>query len=132
MLGRALGGKILDIYAREKVIKPCLAIVAMAMVILPFSSTLSLFILVAVMLGMGWAFLYPSLMIHAMENAGSAQGPAMATFTALGDLGAGLGPMIMGFILQRTSYPVMFVCLIFTGVINFLYFYYAIEKRGKG
>lgn len=131
MLGRALGGKILDIYAREKVIKPCLAIIVMAMVILPFSSTLSMFILVAVLLGMGWAFLYPSLMIHAMENAGSAQGPAMATFTALGDLGAGLGPMIMGFILQRTSYPIMFVCLILTGIINFLYFYYAIEKKGK-
>jgi MFS family permease len=132
MLGRALGGKILDIYAREKVIKPCLAIVVTAMVILPFSSTLSMFILVAVLLGMGWAFLYPSLMIHAMENAGSARGPAMATFTALGDLGAGLGPMIMGFILQRTSYPIMFVCLILTGVINFLYFYYAIEKKGEG
>lgn len=131
MLGRALGGKILDIYTREKVIRPCLAIIVIAMVILPFSNTLTMFILVAVMLGTGWAFLYPSLMIHTMENAGSAQGPAMATFTALGDLGAGLGPMIMGFILQRTSYPIMFFCLILTAITNFLYFYYAIEKKRK-
>jgi len=131
MLGRALGGKILDIYTREKVIRPCLAIIVIAMVILPFSNTLTMFILVAVMLGTGWAFLYPSLMIHTMENAGSAQGPAMATFTALGDLGAGLGPMIMGFILQKTSYPIMFVCLILTAITNFLYFYYAIEKKRK-
>jgi len=35
-------------------------------------------------------FIYPSLLIYAIENAGSAQGPAMATFTALGDLGAGI------------------------------------------
>ncbi len=55
----------------------------------------------------------------------------MATFTALADLGAGLGPMIMGFVLERTSYPIMFVCLILTGVINFLYFYYAIGRSRK-
>jgi len=38
----------------------------------------------------------------------------------------------MGVILQWTSYPIMFLCLTLIGVINFLYFYYAIgEKRGK-
>jgi MFS family permease len=101
------------------------------MVILTFSTTLPMFILVAVILGAGWALLYPSLLIYAIENAGSAQGPAMATFTALGDLGAGIGPMIMGIILQRTSYPIMFSCLALTGAINFLYFYYAMGKKGK-
>jgi len=82
-------------------------------------------------LGTGWAFLYPSLTIHVIETAGLSRGPAMATFTALADLGAGLGPMIMGFILQRTSYPIMFACLTLTGVTNFLYFYYAMGKKGK-
>jgi len=53
----------------------------------------------------------------------------MATFTALGDLGAGLGPMIMGIVLQKTGYPIMFTCLIFTGVANFLFYYYAIGKK---
>jgi MFS family permease len=82
-----------------------------------------------VILGIGWSLLYPSLMIYAIERAGAAQGPAMGTFTALADLGAGIGPMIMGVILQWTSYPVMFFCLALIGVINFLYFYYAIGKR---
>jgi len=46
--------------------------------------------------------------------------------------GIGIGPMIMGIILQWTSYPIMFLCLTFIGVLNSLYFYYAIgKKRGK-
>jgi MFS family permease len=131
VLGRILGGKILDIYDRKKVIVPCLIAIFISMVILTFSTTLPMFILVAVILGTGWALLYPSLLIYAIENAGSAQGPAMGTFTALGDLGAGIGPMIMGIILQGTSYPIMFSCLALTGAINFLYFYYVIGKGKK-
>ena len=130
-LGRILGGKILDIYDRNKVIVPCLTAIFISMVILTFSTTLPMFILVAVIYGTGLALLFPSLLIYAIEKAGSAQGPAMGTFTALADLGTGLGPMMMGIILQGTSYPIMFSCLALTGAINFLYFYYVIGKRKR-
>jgi MFS family permease len=131
MVGRSLGARILDTYERGKVLLPCLALVVIALIVLPFSSSLPMFILVAVLLGAGWALIYPSLMIYAIEKAGSARGPAMATFSALGDLGAGLGPMIMGTVLEKTSYPVMFAGLILTGIINLLYFYYGILKKGR-
>ena len=131
VLGRSLGGRVLDLYDRKKIIMSCLFLVIVSIVILPFSNSLTLFILAAVILGTGWAFLYPSLMMHVMENAGTAQGPAMATFTALGDLGAGVGPMMMGIILEWTSYPVMFLCLILVGVTNFIYFHHAIWKEAK-
>jgi MFS family permease len=131
ILGRSLGGRVLDLYDRKKLIMSCLFVIIVSIVILPFSNSLKMFILAAIILGAGWAFLYPSLMIYVMEKAGTAQGPAMATFTALGDLGAGVGPMIMGIILEWTSYPVMFFCLILVGVTNFVYFYYAIWKEAK-
>jgi predicted MFS family arabinose efflux permease len=129
MLGRVLGGRILDIYDRKKVITSCLSIIVIALIILPFANSLGMFILIAVMLGTGWAFLYPFLTIHVIENAGLEKGPAMGTFTALADLGSGLGPMLMGIVLEKFSYPVMFGCLILTGVLNFLYFYWAIAKK---
>ena len=110
---------------------PCLILIVAAMVLLPFSRTFWMFTLTAVLLGTGWAFLYPSLTTHVIERAGLARGPAMATFTALGDLGAGLGPMIMGFILEKTNYPVMFACLVLSGIINCLYFYHSVMKTGK-
>ena len=131
MLGRLLGGRILDLYERRKVIKPCLALIVVGITIMPFANTLPVFIFIAIILGTGWAFLYPSLTMHVIERAGLSRGPAMGTFTALADLGAGLGPMIMGFILQRTSYPIMYACLTLTGVTNFLYFYYALGKKEK-
>jgi MFS family permease len=131
ILGRSLGGRILDMYAREKVIIPCLIVIIISIVILPFSTTLPMFILVAIIFGTGWAFLYPSLVVYAVENSGSARGPAMGTFTALADLGAGIGPMIMGMILEWTNYPMMFFFLALIGAVNFLYFSYTIRKKRR-
>ncbi len=126
---RGLGGKILDIYPREKIILPCLFNLIISMAILAFSTTLTMFILVAIIWGMGTAFLYPALVAYTIDRAGSSRGPAMGTFTALTDLGAGMGSVIMGIILQLTNYPIMFFCLALTGVINLLYFYFAVRKK---
>lgn len=129
---RGLGGKILDIYPREKIILPCLFNLIISMAILAFSTTLTMFILVAIIWGMGTAFLYPALVAYTIDRAGSSRGPAMGTFTALTDLGAGMGSAIMGIILQWTNYPIMFFCLALTGVINLLYFYFAVRKKPQG
>ncbi|MGA2464535.1 MAG: MFS transporter [Thermodesulfobacteriota bacterium] len=132
ILARGLGGKILDIYAREKVILPCLLAQIIAMSILIFSTTLPMFILVAVIWGMGTAFFYPALVAYVIDLAGPSRGPAIGTYMALSDFGAGMGSVIMGIVLQWTNYPIMFLCLAFTGVINLLYFYFAVRKKGGG
>ncbi len=129
ILARSLGGKILDTCSRETVILPCLFSLAISMALLAFSTTLPMFILVAVLWGTGVAFLYPALVAYALDRAGSSRGPAMGTFTALTDLGAGMGSVIMGIVLQWTNYPIMFSCLALTGIINLLYFYFAIRKK---
>jgi len=105
ILGRALGGKLLDLYSREKVILPCLFIYILSMVILTFSKTLPMFILVAADLGDWNAFLGPALIADALDRVGSSAGPAMGTFTAISDVGLTTGPVIMGIVLQSTSYP---------------------------
>jgi predicted MFS family arabinose efflux permease len=130
ILGRSLGGKIFDLYRREKVILPCLIAYVIAMSVLIFSKTLSTFILVAVIWGIGNAFLYPTLVAFALDRAGSLPGPAMGTFTAVADLGSGMGSVIMGIILHWTSYPVMFLSLALVGVINLLYFNFGVRKKG--
>ena len=129
ILARGFGGKIVDLYAREKIMFPCLFTLVISMAILAFSSTLPMFILVAIIWGMGTAFLYPSLVAYTLDRAGSSRGPAMGTFTALTDLGAGMGSVIMGIILQLTNYPIMFLCLALTGVINLLYFHFFVRRK---
>jgi MFS family permease len=129
ILGRALGGKILDLYSREKIILPCLTTYIISMVILAFSKTLPMFILVAVIWGMGHAFLGPTLVVYALDRSGLSRGSVIGTFTAMSDLGICLGPVIMGIILHSTSPPIMFLCLALTGLINLNYFYFFVRNR---
>jgi MFS family permease len=131
ILGRVFGGKLIDLYSREKIILPCCTTYIISMTILAFSKTLPMFILVAVIWGIGNAFFWPSLVAYVLERAGSSRGPAIGTFTAIGDLGIFLGPVIMGIILSFTNYPVMFLCLALIGIINLSYFYFFVRKKRR-
>ena len=129
LLCRALGGKIVDLYSKEKIILRCLPIYIIAMIILAFSKTLPMFILVAFIYGIGPAFLVPALAAYTLDRAGSSPGPAMGTLQAITDLGMTLGPVIMGVIVHATSYPTMFLCLALTGVVNLSYCYFIVIKK---
>lgn len=131
ILGRTFGGRILDLYSKEKVIMPCLLTYIMATVILAFSKTTPMFILVAVIWGAGNAFAFPAFVAYAIDLAGPSRGPALGTFTALSDLGVGLGAVIMGVVLRLTNFQTMFLCLAFTGILNFIYFYFFVMKKTK-
>jgi MFS family permease len=99
------------------------------MIILGFSKTLPMFILVAVFWGIGHAFFMPTLLVYALDRGGSSPGPIMETFTAISDLGLSFGPLIMGIILHLTSHTIMFLCLGLAGVINLNYFIF-LRKKG--
>ena len=129
ILGRTLGGKILDLYSKEKIILPCLFTYIISMVMLAFSKTLPMFILVAIIWGSGHAFLLPTLAVYALDRAGSSPGPVMGTFSAFTDLGISLGPVIMGIIVHTASYPIMFLCLALAGILNLIYFYFFVRKK---
>lgn len=131
ILGRAFGGKVFDRYTREKVILPCLAIQIVAMTILAFSTTFPMFLLTAVVWGIGNAFLYPSLIAYILDRTGSSRGPTIGTYLAVSDLGAGMGPVIMGIILEFSNYRTMFLGLVLISLLNFGYFYRIVTRRRK-
>ena len=128
--GRASAGNIIDRYNREKVILPCLILCIISMAILAFSESLPMFMLVAVIWGMGHAFLFPSLAAHAVDKMGASRGTGMGTFTGLSDLGISLGPVAMGIVIHFTSYPTMFLCLALTGTISLTYFFFFVREKG--
>jgi MFS family permease len=128
-LVRVFIGRILDLHSKERIILPCLFTYIISMAILAFSKTLPMFMLVAVIWGIGSAFLGPAVLAYSLERAGSSPGPVVGTFTAISDLGYSLGPMVMGVILQLTSYPIMFLCMAFIGFISLNYFYFFVRKR---
>lgn len=130
ILGRTVGGSILDRLRRETLILPCMLATVLAMALLAFAKTLPMMILAAVIWALGGVFLYPSLVLWSLDLAGPARGPVMGTFSALQDLGTGLGPVIMGLVLRWTDYPTLFLCLALAGVANVGYFC-LIARRGK-
>ncbi len=130
IVARTFGGQILDRYRRERILGPCLVAQIVAMTILAFSKSLPWFVLVAVIWGMGNAFFYPSLVAYVTDLAGESRGPAMGTYLALSDSGAGMGPVLMGVVLEWTNYPVMFLSLALTGVINLFYLNRVVKKKG--
>jgi MFS family permease len=131
ILARGLGGGIIDLYSREKILLPCLASYVIGMTVLAFSKTLPMFLVVAVITGVGHAFLMPCLMAYALDLAGVSRGPAMGIISAMGDLGMGVGPVLMGIILRLANFWVMFLGLAVISLINFVYFYRLIKKGGK-
>jgi MFS family permease len=130
ILARAFGAKILDVYAKERIILSCFFTYIISAGILAFSKTLPMFILVAMIWGMGYAFLSPALLAYILDRTGSSRGPVMGTFLAISDLGYFLGPVIMGLIIRSTSYSIMFLCLALAGTINLIYFYFFVRRKG--
>jgi len=131
IFARILGGTILDVYGREKVILPCLSTYIISMTLLAFSKTLAMFILVAVISAIGHAFLMPSLYAYTLDLAGPSRGPAIGLLTAMDDLGTGLGSILMGIILHLTNFTIMFLCLALIGLASFIYFYFFVRKNLK-
>ena len=130
IFGRALGARILDLYGKESIILPCLFTYIISTAILAFSTTLPMFILVAMIWGIGHAFLGPTLVAYTLDRVGSSRGPVIGTFTAISDLGISLGPVIMGLVIHTASYQIMFLCLALAGIINLSYFYFFVRKKG--
>jgi len=131
ILGRALGGRILDTYQRDKVILPCLTAYILSMTLLAYSTSLQMFILVAIIQATGHAFLMPALVAYTIDLAGASRGASIGLLSAAGDLGMVLGPTMMGIILRFSSFPAMFLCLALIGLMNFTYFYCSMKKRKK-
>lgn len=129
--GRLFGGKIMDTCNKEKLIIAFLPSMVVLLIILSFSKTLPLFIIVGAIWGIGAAFFVPVAMAYALEYSGSSSGTAVGTFRALQDLGMALGPVVSGMIIPLTGYPGMFLFLAFICSINLCYFQFFVRKRGN-
>jgi predicted MFS family arabinose efflux permease len=129
--GRVIAGRILDTYNKEKMLLTLILISMLAMVLLSFSKTLPLFIVVGLLWGTGASFFMPACMAYALEYAGSSGGAAVGTYQAFVDLGMALGPVIMGLIVPFTGYPVGFLCLALICLINLCYFQFYVRRRNN-
>lgn len=126
---RILGGKLFDVYSKERIITTTILIMIVAVVLIAFSSTLPLFILAGFIWGAGFGLVFPVAMAYSLEYAGSSDGTTVATYQAFMDSGIALGPVIMGIIIPLTGYQMMFFILAFICLANLCYFQFFLKKR---
>jgi MFS family permease len=127
--GRALGGKIQDIWSKERIILTFTFTSMISMVMLSFSQTLPMFIFIGLLWGVGVALIFPVSMAYSLDYAGSSDGTAVGTFRAFMDMGTAIGPMVMGTIIPFTGYRIMFLCLALVCLANLGYFQFYVRKR---
>lgn len=129
LIGRIVGGRILDLYSKEKILLSVLIIYVFVSVILAFSRSLPMFIFVGLLWGTGGAFFYPASIAYALEYADSSSGMAVGTVRAIMDLGMSLGPIVMGTVIPLIDYRAMFLFLAFTCLVNLVYFQFYVRRR---
>ncbi len=127
--GRTMGGKLQDAWSKEKIILAFTFLSMATLVILSFSNTPGMFILVGLFWGTGVAFIFPVSMAYALDYARSSSGTAVGTFRALTDFGFAAGPMVMGLVVPVTGYRVMFQCLALICLINLCYFQFYVRPK---
>lgn len=124
ILMRGFAGRLSDRYGRAAVLVPGILLMALALVLLSFSSSLPLFLTTAVLYGIAFASVHPALTALTIDRATpNNMGAAMGTFTTAFDLGIALGSFLWGFVAQGLGYAAIYqiaagVALI--GLITFL------------
>lgn len=109
ILVRALAGKLSDKKGRKFVILPGMILITCGLLVLSTAISLSVFLIAALLYGLGFGFVHPSLLALLVDSVSEeGRGAAMGTFTAAFDLGIGMGSIVLGFVLQYFGFQVMY------------------------
>jgi MFS family permease len=121
ILVRALAGKLSDIKGRKFVIIPGMVLISTGLWILSTASFLESFLAAALLYGLGFGLVHPSLMAFLVDRVSeTGRGAAMGTFTASFDLGIGTGSILLGLVLQYYGFQVMYTLgglIVFAGAV---------------
>lgn len=113
LLSRLLTGRLIDTRGYRIVIFPGLILVMGSIVLLSVATTLSVFLMAAVLYGFGYGCIHPSLQaIVAARSLPEERGAANSTLLLSSDLGFGLGAVIFGFFANILGYQFIFPLLL--------------------
>ncbi len=109
LVGVRPAGVFADRFGRKAVIVPSAMLSAVALVVFPMSYSYGTFIAAAALWGLGTAFVGPAPAAYVADIAPEGQrGTAMGLFKTFGDLGVTLGPLLLGWLSDASSYAAAF------------------------
>jgi MFS family permease len=108
---RPFAGQWSDRFGRTAVIIPGMASLAVAMTILAYTTSWWGLIGSAVLQGLGFGCVHPSIMALVVDRSTAHdRGPALATLMGAFDVGVGLSAIGLGIVLQHTNFTVLYLC----------------------
>jgi len=111
VLLRPVSGRLSDRFGRVSVIIPGMVFLAISMVTLAYTSSMSGLLWTAVLQGVGFGAVHPSIMALVVDRSTAHdRGPALATLMMAFDIGVGLSAIGLGQVLQYTDFTVMYLC----------------------
>lgn len=122
-----LAGTLADRFGRQVVTIPLMVLASVGAVSLAFSPSLPVVLVSAILSGVGFGALSPTLLAFVMDSAKPQErGAATATFLAGTDIGIATGSMILGLVVQAAGFSAMFLVaggVITLGLVYFLTFH---------
>ena len=111
VVSRPFAGRLSDRFGRPAVIIPGMLLLTVAMTILACSTSQFGMLSAAVLQGVGFGGVQPSLMAQVVDRSTDHdRGPALATLMGAFDVGVGLSSIGLGLVLEATSFSVTFLC----------------------
>ncbi len=106
----ALGpaGTFVDKVGRKPAIIGSYAVAAVVMMAIPFAGNIAVLIVLLSIFGVAAAFMGTAPAASVGDAAGTNSGQPVAVFSAISDLGAIIGPLVAGLLLDAFSYPAAF------------------------
>ena len=118
---RLFAGGLPDRLGHQQVAIGSLLAYAAGLLLLSVTSAVPLFVLAALVCGVGHGFGYPVLLALVTERANDAdRGSAISIFNALDDGAALLAAPALGFAIEVGSYPIMFAAAAFVIILGAL------------
>jgi multidrug resistance protein len=98
-------GSFADRYGRKRVILPAALISGVGLIAFTFSQSFATFIASGILLGIGSGFVGPAPAAYVADIARPGEhGMAMGLFKTFGDVGVTIGPLMMGWLVDRFSH----------------------------
>lgn len=130
LFSRPIIGKLADRYGGQNFLVPGILLIASALLLLVKASSLSVFLLVGVIYGIGFGTVQPILNALVISLAPpERRGAANATFAVAMDLGIGLGAVILGFLTQKVGYVYMYGSSAVFALVALLMYYAVLRKK---
>lgn len=125
-------GRLTDSYGLTKVILSGIAFMFGGLVVLYWANSLEIFMLSAVLFGLGFGVVFPLLQATAyMFCPEDRRGVASATLFSTTDLAYGLGAVVLGFGIKALGYSAAFAGLAIFVVISIIFYMALIYPRLK-